>query len=81
MLMFGFPCKPPQALALVFRDPNTAPSYWQIYGDDPEFFSPYMFFSRPEGPQAGFAEDGFQLSQSERGERGGRNHCVRGSGL
>lgn len=25
----------------------------QIYGSDPEFFSPYMFFSRPEDPEAG----------------------------
>eukprot|EP00439_Symbiodinium_sp_Y106_P016690 s7642_g2.t1 len=24
----------------------------KVYGDSPEFFSPYMFFSRPEGPEA-----------------------------
>ncbi|CAE7713273.1 pebA [Symbiodinium sp. CCMP2456] len=24
----------------------------KVYGESPEFFSPYMFFSRPEGPEA-----------------------------
>jgi len=34
-----------------FDELRTAPS-GKIYGDDPEFFSPYMFLSRPEGKEA-----------------------------